>query len=95
MSQKMWNEINRLKETFSASQRFGELREDDYIDRIMSLEQQIKKLEEKLLAESQFRNADFQLIEKLQKRIDELERKMPKKRGRGRPAKKLSDEDFN
>lgn len=67
----------------------------DCTDLIMSLEQQIKKLEEKLLAESQFRNADFQLIEKLQKRIDELERKMPKKRGRGRPAKKLSDEDFN
>ena len=62
-------------------------------ERIMSLEQQIKKIEEQLLKESQFRNADYELIEKLEKRLRELELRVPKKRGR-KPKVKLADEDF-
>lgn len=62
---------------------------------VMSLEQQIQKLEEQLLKESQFRNADYELIERLDKRIRELELRAPKKRGRKpRVNEKMGDDNF-
>jgi predicted Holliday junction resolvase-like endonuclease len=59
----------------------------------MSLEKRIEELTHLINKESQFRNADYELIEKLEKRIRDLEGKMPKKRGRPRKGK-LKDEDF-
>jgi len=92
---KLMQRVDKLEAKFRREDYQSDKADEELSNKIMSLEDQIKKLEDQLIKESQFRNADYQLIEKLDKRIRDLELKLPKKRGRGRPAKKLTSEDFD